>query len=397
MRLAFQTSLLLVCVLLLVNCGGGGGPASGCRGQTGTPAPVFEHVYVSNLLERTVAGFSVSATGTLNKIGQASTGGIGSERIVFDPNFNFLYVANKFSSDISIYKVDPSTGALTALAGSPLAVGDPMTDEPIQTIAVHPTGKYLFVANALAGFWAYSVNSTTGALTPVPGTPFLVDAMQPTSIAVHPNGKFLYIAGSSIPSSITTYSIDVSAGTMGKIGSGAAVSDNPVDMTFDEAGKFLFVVNDPAFGDMSAASTTVFAVNADTGELTVAPGSPLRTLTLPRAVAVVGSFLYVLDADARQLGIYNIGTNGSLTQKSVELLSSMTEPSALAVNGKNRSTRYLYMTDAGSESVAGTVAAYRVETSGSLTAIGLPVSTNGTAASMAVATTSTTPTNPCTQ
>lgn len=397
MKITTKAAALLISALLLINCGGGGG-TGGCRTQDGTPAQTFEHVYVSNLAERTVAGFSVSATGALNKFGQASTSGVGSERIVFDPNFSLLYVANKFSSDVSIFKVDASSGALTALAGSPFAVGDQNTQEGISTIAVDPSGKFLFVANTLTGFWAYSVNSTTGALTALPRAPFQVDAMQPTSIAVHRNGKFVYIAGSSIPSSITTYSIDATAGTVAKIGLAVPSPDDPVDMVFDEAGKFLFVANDPLFGDVSGPSMTVFAVNAETGALTVAPGSPIRTLNLPKAIAVVGNFLYVVDGVSGELGIYSIGTDGALLQRSVTLLDNMTHLTALAANNpKTQGGRYLFVTDSGSEAAGGTVTAYSVDAaSGNLTQAGLPVSTGGQAVGMVVATTTVNGSNVCT-
>lgn len=399
MKVAMRAAALIIGVLLLTNCGGGDGTTGECRTQTGVPAPTFEHTYVSNLTERTVAAFSLNTTGGLNKFGQVATGGLGSDRVVFDPNFNFLYVANKFSNNVSIFKVDPSTGSLIALAGSPFAAGDQNTQEGISTIAVHPSGKYLFVANALTGFWAYSVNATTGALAALPRAPFIIDAMQPSSIVVHPNGKFVYITGSSIPSSITTYSIDATAGTVAKLGGAIPVADDPVDMTFDDAGKFLFVANDPIFGDISGPSMTVFAVNADTGALTVAPGSPIRTLNLPRAIAVVGNFLYVVDGISGELGIYSIAANGSLMQKSVTLLDGRNHLSALAANSpKLPGSRYLFVADSGSETASGTLAAYSVDTlAGNLTAVGLPVQTGGEAVSVVVATTTVNGTNTCVQ
>jgi 6-phosphogluconolactonase (cycloisomerase 2 family) len=306
---------------------------------------------------------------------------------VFDPNFSLLYVANRFSSNVSIFKVDAASGAMTALAGSPFAVGDQNTQAGISTIAVHPSGKFLFVADALTGFWAYSVNATTGTLTALPRAPFQVDAMQPSSIVVHPNGKFVYIAGSSIPSSITTYSIDVNGGTVSKVGLPTPVADDPVDMSFDETGKFLIVANFPTAGDVSGPSTTVFSANADTGGLTLAPGSPMRTLNLPRAIAVVGNFLYEIDGASGELGIYSIGTDGSLTQRAVTLLDGKTHLSALAANASQVSgSRYLFVTDYGSEAAGGTVTAYSVDTaSGNLTQAGLPVSTGGNAAGVVVA------------
>lgn len=35
----------------------------------------------------------------------------------------FAYVSNKFSNNVSAYRIDANTGALTAVAGSPFAAG----------------------------------------------------------------------------------------------------------------------------------------------------------------------------------------------------------------------------------------------------------------------------------
>src|SRR5271170_1137896 len=56
----------------------------------------------------------------------------------------FAYVVNRGSNDVSAYTVDAMTGALTALAGSPFAVGT----LPVG-ITVDPTGNYAYVVNQM--------------------------------------------------------------------------------------------------------------------------------------------------------------------------------------------------------------------------------------------------------
>src|ERR1035438_10835121 len=75
----------------------------------------------------------------------------------------FAYVANGGSNNVSGYSVDPATGALAPLAGSPFPTGS----NPISVKAT-PSGKFVYVtnyyANSITGF---SLTGTNGILTPI--------------------------------------------------------------------------------------------------------------------------------------------------------------------------------------------------------------------------------------
>ena len=47
----------------------------------------------------------------------------GSFSVAVAPSGRFAYVANGISNNVSGYTINPSTGALTAIAGSPFAAG----------------------------------------------------------------------------------------------------------------------------------------------------------------------------------------------------------------------------------------------------------------------------------
>ena len=84
------------------------------------------------------------------------------------PNGQFAYVANFTSDDVSAYTINATTGALTPVPGSPFAAGL----EPV-SVAVSQNGQFAYVANDGSNdVSAYTINATTGALTPVPGSPF---------------------------------------------------------------------------------------------------------------------------------------------------------------------------------------------------------------------------------
>jgi YVTN family beta-propeller protein len=58
----------------------------------------------------------------------------------------------------------------------------------------------------------YTINSTTGSLTPIGTT---ATGRAPTSIAIHPSGKFVYVTNSG-SNEVSTYSIG-SNGTLALI------------------------------------------------------------------------------------------------------------------------------------------------------------------------------------
>src|SRR5437867_2477793 len=101
----------------------------------------------------------------------------------------FVYVANANSSDVSGYTINPTTGALTATPGSPFPSGGVQPT----SVAVDPTGKFAYVPNhgflssSPAGISGYTIDATTGALTPIPGSPFPFGPF-PHSVAVDPTG-----------------------------------------------------------------------------------------------------------------------------------------------------------------------------------------------------------------
>jgi 6-phosphogluconolactonase len=90
--------------------------------------------------------------------------------VAVDPTGKFAYVANKGDNTISAYTINATTGALTPIPGSPFAAGD----APF-SVAVDPTGKFAYVTNSyfldntVSGF---TINAVSGALTPIPGSPF---------------------------------------------------------------------------------------------------------------------------------------------------------------------------------------------------------------------------------
>ena len=156
-------------------------------------------------------------------------------------------------------------------------------------MASDPAGKFLYVslggtANANNQVAAFTVNSSTGALTPIAGSPVTV-GRDPQGLAVTPDGKFLFIAN-FLDNTISAFSIDAASGVLTPItGSPFTANNAPSRVVIDPSGKFLDVTNNVG-GDISVFTINA-STNASTGLLSPIGGSPFGTLTQPKDLVVV--------------------------------------------------------------------------------------------------------------
>ena len=80
----------------------------------------------------------------------------------------FAYVVNRGSNDISAYSINSATGTLAVIAGSPFAAGK----LPVAA-AVDQTGHFAYVVNQTdATLSAFSIDRNSGALTEINGSPY---------------------------------------------------------------------------------------------------------------------------------------------------------------------------------------------------------------------------------
>jgi 6-phosphogluconolactonase (cycloisomerase 2 family) len=87
-------------------------------------------------------------------------------KVVTDSHGKFVYVANMVAANISAYRIAQS-GALTPVPGSPFATGR----EPY-SIATNAANQCAYVANRFdKNISAYAI-AVNGALTPIEGSPF---------------------------------------------------------------------------------------------------------------------------------------------------------------------------------------------------------------------------------
>lgn len=102
-----------------------------------------------------------------------------------DPFCKYLYVVNQASNNISAFTVNPDSGSLYPIFGSPFSTcsTNPRGSDHYQ-ITMDPSGQFLYVTNCGQDtIFAYGINPDTGALMPVFGLPFYV-GKTPGSITI---------------------------------------------------------------------------------------------------------------------------------------------------------------------------------------------------------------------
>lgn len=94
-------------------------------------------------------------------------------------NQTFLYTANIQDNTISAFIADDTTGLLTQISGSPYSGATGLGG-----LAVTSNGKpFLYAADQAGSILGYSINTTTGELQAMPGSPFST-AGSPTLLTI---------------------------------------------------------------------------------------------------------------------------------------------------------------------------------------------------------------------
>ena len=330
-------------------------------------------VYVNNNNiggPNSVTAFSVAANGVLTPIAGSPflTGGTGNNLGLFAANRstictmgNRLYVANDGSNNVTGFDINPATGFLTIVPGSPFATGGiangsgmsldctddakfliaayanssgpssnitvfsiaangtlapvpgspfPAINQP-RAIKVSPSSGFLFVAEGDNLIEAFSI-SANGALTPVPGSPFPGGATLPFSgvagLEINCAGTLLFVPLSGFPGGVSVFNISPAGALTPISGSPFPTGGlNALAAVLSPNEQFLFVSN-------QMSGITVHNV-AGNGSLSLVPGSPFSAGASPQQLSInkSGSLLYVNSGTSGTLSVLSIAGNGVLT------------------------------------------------------------------------------------
>jgi 6-phosphogluconolactonase len=231
-------------------------------GLSSTPGGNF--LYAADALQ--IDGFAIGATGTLSAVPGSPPSPTASLQAVVAPSAKFLFATDQdLPGGILAFTVDSATGSLTAVPGSPFPVpGQTVLNSRPFGIATDPGGNFVFAAlNATNQVAAYSVNQTTGALTPVPGSPFST-GLAPTFVATANNSLYVMNSGAQ---TISAYAIAPTTGILAPVNGSPFAAGASAGMVTDTFESHLYVASP------QSNSIVAFTIGAD-GSLSPLAGSP---------------------------------------------------------------------------------------------------------------------------
>jgi 6-phosphogluconolactonase (cycloisomerase 2 family) len=336
------------------NCvvvGNGSGTVNGANVTDVAVVCYGRFAYAANAGDNTISVYSIdSTTGALTAVGAPVPTGTSPYAIAARPDGQYVYVVNEISNNISVYAVNATSGALTAIPGSPFAAG---TDP--QALAFDSSGTYLYVANnGSDNLSAYVINSSTGALTPQ-STATYTTGSGPSAVSLGTlnSGQFLFVANNGGSNNISVFAIAAGTGALTPVaGSPFAAGGSPHSLVlqpfgpFDTVAEFLYTAN--SGGNSSTISG--FSVNTGTGALTALSGSPFAVsvsnyITTDRT----GAYLYVTTG-ASVVGYGIDATTGSLSTLAGFPVASGAHAYSVTVDPSNQ---FLYVASAGSANIFG--------------------------------------------
>jgi len=293
--------------------------------------------------------------------------------IVVDPSSNFLYLLNTATSTsgISAFRISQADAVLTAVSGSPFAVGATFAS---MAVAMTPGGGFMYLTQTgspnISGF---QIDAATGALTSA-GLFTSFSGSVLVAVAADPTGKFLYATGND--NLVTVYGINPD-GTLTETGSirnqhmplATVISAGP---QAEYVPKIAYSANfGSATAPVSSGNVSAYTVDAVSGALNAVAGSPFLAGMNPSAVAVdpTHRFAYVTNFGDNTVSVFTIASSGALAP--VGSFATGLGPRALAVDPTGR---FLYVTNQ-NDSV---LSAFTIDqTSGSLSSFQPPGTPNG--------------------
>ncbi|MGB7191339.1 MAG: Ig-like domain-containing protein [Acidobacteriaceae bacterium] len=331
-----------------------------------------------------------------------------------DPSEKYAYVTTQVQdsgtgadvANVLDYSINATTGALTLLPGSPYTLSEPIsciqflpggnfayatpgiegTGNHLVTLAkdasgnlsvvnsitlpsypdgltIDPQGKFLYVASEVitvggnAYAYGYTIDSTTGALTPIDGTPLQLGVGTYGYFSFDPSGNFLYFADSA-DTAIRNFSVNRDSGALTASAGVVNPCVNPNAVRFTPDGQY-------AFTSCSTGGVVSFSVGS-AGQLTPIATAPTKAVPQGITVDPSGQFLYLI-SDFNYLSTYKIDGDGTLSLFS-HTAGRFLESSIAILSGTapvTYTTQSAYLTSSGDNRLA----SYTVNSDGTLTPV----------------------------
>jgi 6-phosphogluconolactonase len=270
-----------------------------------TPADTFLYTASNPALSTGyLYGYAVGTGGALNILSSGAP--LVTESAVslaVSPDGNWLFVLDANGLTLSEYSINASTGALTFNTTGAITPGAGTVNNVSNDVTVAPSGDYVAVALGTGGLQTFTLDTTTGALTPQNPIAPASSQVGIFGVAIDAN-NYLYAASTSglIVFSATTAGVPTNLKTY-TTGNGART------VAVNTASTFVYVGN-KTDGTISGFSIGTNAV------LTAIAGSPFTGPTLIGALSFDQTGTYLITSgynDATGIELYSIATSGALS------------------------------------------------------------------------------------
>ena len=308
------------------------GTSNGVSFSYGTAA-ASSYIYVANQNAGTVAAFSLSA-GTLYTVsGSPFTLAGVPTAIATTPSGSLLYEA---SSNGGIYVYTLGSNGAPTLGNN----GQALLSLVAPTyMAIDSTGTWLFVVSSTSSqLLEYQITPSTGALTAVTGSPVTLHGGDPTQIYITPNNQYVYVGEAPNTSGTGDAGVDVFTlnATSGALSNPLHINSmNPTTAADDALGsdaksKFLFV------GE-TVSGIRAFSIGTG-GSLSEVAGSPFPSALGPSAIAMdpTNAYVYVAYRYADKIEGYSLGSTGALTLLSSSPFATGSQPIAMSLDANSQ-------------------------------------------------------------
>ncbi len=220
-------------------------------------------------------------TGTAYSVGNNPTG-LNVTDFVETNHIYYVYVVDRSDAQVLAFSLNATSGALTPTSPASFAAGV----APYSVVS-GPTAKYVYVTDSAANqLITYNITST-GTLTPMIDSPYITGAF-PKAVTIDPRGLYLYLTDYNT-STVSPYALNVTTGAPSTIpltssNNTDSVGTYPTAICIEPAlGQYLFTAN---YLDNSVSA---LQLNANTGVLTAVENTPFNTGAQPTAVVAVAA------------------------------------------------------------------------------------------------------------
>jgi 6-phosphogluconolactonase (cycloisomerase 2 family) len=295
-----------------------------------------DYVYVANANTSTVAGFVVG-TGTLTAVsGSPYALGFVPTAVVVNPANTIVLVAgsNGVFGFINAYSIG-SGGTLSLLKSNNLGAAGEVS------IDVSPDGNWLVGLDANGPALnevlvdEYQINASTGQLTLATGGSYTFPTgtatIVPSGVRFAPNADYVFVAAGTAGDVEFTFNTNGGAlASNQRITLASGFSDNAVTVSANSS--YLYAARSGS-GTGGAAGLAAYTIGSG-GVLTSASGTPIAAGNQPFSVVVnnAGTDVYVANQIDGTISGYSVGSAGALTQLSGSPYTSGSQVDALAID-----------------------------------------------------------------